>query len=218
MRAKSRMSAVGAVVLLGATAAGWWGMSATSMGSSQPMAASSMPSDRHTMADGTVMSGSSMAPATRASARSSSVSDGHPSPAASMVCGDETARAVQRTFTMKALPHRTATWSDHVFRCTYALPAGKLTLTVADLSTAAPGRAWFDSLRKQLPAPVAITGMANLGFPAYETQRGDVVFFKDDKTLWVDASSVATSQLPPRYTRTGAAYQIASAVIACWSE
>lgn len=219
MRVKSLMSAVGAVVVLGGTAAGWWGMSATSMGSSQPMSSSSsMPSGRHTMPDGTVMDGPSMTSATSASAGPASGQDGQPSSAASMVCGDETAQAVQRTFAMKALPRRTSVWSDPVYRCTYALAAGELTVTVADLSTAEAGRTWFDSLRRRLPTPVTIAGMANFDFPAFETRRGDVVFFKDDKTLWVDASSVATSQLPAHSTRTDAAYQIASAVIACWSD
>ena len=135
-----------------------------------------------------------------------------------MVCGDEIAGAVRRTFNLAVMPHRTATWSDHVYRCSYALPGGELRWTVADFTSADPGRAWFDDLRKRLPAASTITGMSNFGFPAYQSDRGDVVFLKDHKTLWVDASSVPLSALPARYSHTDAAYQIASAVIACWSE
>lgn len=218
MRAKSLVPAVGAAVVIGAMAAGYGGMKAASMGPSQPMASSGMPSGRHTMPDGTVMGDSKTSTAMTTAGGHPSVVDGHPSAAASMVCGAETAEAVRRTFNLPATPHRAALWSGHVYRCNYALPGGDLELTVADLVAPGPGRAWFDTLRAQLPAASTITGMSNFGFPAYETDRGDVVFLKDDKTLWVNASGVPTSDLPAHYTRTEAAYQIASAVIGCWSE
>ena len=211
------MGALGAAVAV-SVMAGCGGMDRTSMGPSQPMAASAMPSGRHTMPDGTVMGGSDMPGETRTSGGDSPAVEGQPSAVASMICGDEIAGVVQRTLTLKSPPDRTALWSDPIYRCDYVLPGGHLTLTVADLSTAGPGRAWFDTLRKRLPPSSTIKGMSNFGFPAYESASGDVVFLKDDKTLWVDASSVPTSDLPRTYNRAEAAYQVASAVIACWSE
>lgn len=228
MRARAWMSVLGAAVVIGIMTAGCGDMHGSSMEAPQPMTSSGMPtsgmptsgmpSGRHTMPDGTVMGSSKMAPGHEASGGHSSMSDGQPSAAASMVCGDEIAGAVRRTFKLPALPHRTAVWSDQVYRCTYALPGGDLSLSVADLAAAGPGRAWFDKLRNRLPGASTIVGMSNFGFPAYQTDRGDVVFLKDHKTLWVNATSVATTELPAKYTRTDAAYQIASAVIACWSE
>jgi len=135
-----------------------------------------------------------------------------------MICSDDVAGAVQHTFGLKTAPRRTAIWSAPVFRCEYALPGGDLELTVADLDSAGPGRAWFDKLRGRLPSTTALSSMASLGFPAYETGRGDAVFLKDHKTLWVDASRVSMSELPPKLTRTDAAYHVAASVIACWSK
>jgi hypothetical protein len=45
-----------------------------------------------------------------------------------------------------------------------------------------------------------------------------VVFLKDHKTLWVDATRVAASDLPEGTNRQDAAYGVAAAVIACWTE
>jgi hypothetical protein len=60
--------------------------------------------------------------------------------------------------------------------------------------------------------------MAGFGFPSFETPRGDVVFLKDHKTLWVDATRLARSDLPDGATRAHVAYGVAAAVIACWTE
>ena len=60
--------------------------------------------------------------------------------------------------------------------------------------------------------------MANFGFPAFETRRGDVVFIKDHKTLWVDASRLAPERLPADLTPADVAYGVAAAVIGCWTE
>ena len=69
-----------------------------------------------------------------------------------------------------------------------------------------------------LPRPRTIHGLADLGFPAFETAHGDAVFIKDHKTLWVDASRLADSDLPRGRSREDVAYGVAAAVIACWTE
>ncbi|MEO6821546.1 MAG: hypothetical protein ABI468_03435 [Candidatus Nanopelagicales bacterium] len=64
---------------------------------------------------------------------------------------------------------------------------------------------------------MALSGLASLGLPAFETPNGMVAFLKDDKTLQVDASAMTSLIGPQRLTRSGVAYQIATDVLACWN-
>lgn len=169
-------------------------------------------SGTHVMSDGTVMDDSQMP------GMDMSTKQAEPSAAAAMVCGDETAGAVQRSFAVAKRPSGLHSFSDQLYRCSYQLPGGDLRLSVKDLSAAAPGQAYFDQLRQELKPVQPIKGVESFGFPAFETARGDVVFLKDHKTLWVDATRVADSDLRPGTTRAEAAYGVAAAVIACWSE
>ena len=143
-----------------------------------------------------------------------------PSQPAGMICSLEVAQAVQRTFALPSTPKATDHWADHTYTCDYRLPTSTLRLSVKDLDEATAGRAFFDALHRRLPGAHPIRGLQNLGFPALETpgSTGDVVFLKDHKTLWVDARRVAAKDLPPGFSRTGAAYGVAAAVIACWTE
>lgn len=141
-----------------------------------------------------------------------------PSAAAAMICSEETAGAVQRGLALGARPQGLSSFSDQLFRCTYQLPSGELRLSVKDLTSEAPGRAYYEKLEADLAPVQPIRGVASFGFPAFQTAHGDVVFIKDHKTLWVDASRLADSDLPKGSTRTGTAYGVAAAVIACWTE
>lgn len=171
------------------------------------------PSGMMTMPDGTVMSSSQMS-----SMPGMTNSSSGPSSSARMICSDEIVGAVQRNVAISKAPPHHASWADQTYTCTYALPGGTLRLSVKDLTSMSAGRAWFENLRKRLSRPANIQGMANLGFPSFETPSGDVVFLKDGKTLWVDASDVPHSLVPPGSSRTGVAYGVAAAVIACWKE
>lgn len=169
-------------------------------------------SGTHVMSDGSTMKDSQM-----------QGMDMHPNPpmpseAAAMICGDETAQAVQRNFTVTRRPVGVDAFSDQLYRCSYQLPRGELRLSVKDLSAAAPGQAYFNQLERDLAPVSPIRGVESFGFPAFETSRGDVVFIKDHKTLWVDASRVGKADLRPGATRTEAAYGVAAALIACWTE
>jgi hypothetical protein len=143
-----------------------------------------------------------------------------PSQPAGMICSLEIAQAVQRTFALRKVPTATDSWADSTYTCDYQLPTSVLRLSVKDLDEATAGRAYFDALGRKLPGAHSIRGLQNLGFPALETpgSTGAVAFLKDHKTLWVDASRVAARDLPPGFNRTGAAYGVAAAVIACWTE
>ncbi len=178
----------------------------------------------HQMSDGTVMSGSSMSESTASPDDDMSVRDavgsgsGAPSESASMVCGDEIRDAVTRIFALSSAPRGLHSWSGHTYRCSYQLGGGDLRMSVKDLDTAGPGRAYYDALKRRLPGATDIAGLANYGFPAFETPQGDVAFLKDHKTLWVDATRLARSDLPDATSRQDAAYAVAAAVIACWTE
>lgn len=192
---------------------------------------SSSPGGTHVMSDGRTMSDSAMqgmhgmhgmhgsgsGTPTRTGTGKGGAGTG-PSKAAAMVCSDEIRSAVAHTLQLGVAPRGLHSWSHQRFRCSYLLASGELRLSVEDLSTAAPGRAYFDALRGRLPHPSDLHGVEALGFPSFETQRGDVVFLKDHKTLWVDASRLSASGLPTGMSRTEVAYGVAAAVIACWSE
>lgn len=143
-----------------------------------------------------------------------------PSSPASMICTDEIKDAVTRTFALSSPPASTDSWakSDRLYSCYYQLPGGRLTLSVQDAQDAATGRRHFDVLRSSLPDATPLRGLESFGFPAFATTTGKVAFLKDGKTLLVDASALPDESLPAGYTPGEAAYSVASAVIACWTE
>jgi hypothetical protein len=143
-----------------------------------------------------------------------------PSAPAAMICGAEIRDAVRRAFTMSGDPVGTSSWDreGRVFSCSWRVPGGRLAMSVQDATEVRAGRAHFAALRKELPGARSITGMQALGFPAFDTKSGNVVFLKDGKTLRVDATSLSEDALPQGFTRRETAYSVAAAVIGCWTE
>jgi hypothetical protein len=143
-----------------------------------------------------------------------------PSKAAAMICSDEIRSVLQRTFDLARRPTPTRSWSadNLTLACTYRLPGGTLRMTVQDAPDQRTGRPYFQRLRGGLSGVTPIRGVQALGFPAFETRSGSVVFLKDGKTLRVDASRLDRSGLPAGFTRAETAYGVAAAVIACWTE
>lgn len=166
----------------------------------------------HRMSDGSTMSDADMKD------MGHDTSGAQPSKSASMICGAEIRDAVKRTFGLRTSPSSSKDWSNRLFSCDYQVPGGQLRLSVKDLSSAQPGRAYFTGLRSRLGPVTTIVGVQSFGFPAFETADGNVVFIKDHKTLRVDASGLPARALPDGYTRAETAYSVASAVIGCWSE
>jgi hypothetical protein len=179
------------------------------------------------MSDGMVMSGSSMSGSPSSDPTTSDQSDhmssdhgqgaAAPSATAKLVCGAEIRAAVRRNLDVSRTPVGLHAWHHRLFSCTYRF-GGELRLSVKDLGRAAPGKAYYDRLRSRLHGATEIRGLENFGFPAFETPQGDVVFLKDHKTLWVDATKLAGSDLPPDTSRQDIAYGVAAAVIGCWTE
>ena len=78
-------------------------------------------------------------------------------------------------------------------------------------------RIYSTQLRQRLSPTQPLQGAVNLGLPAYESSTGNVVFLKDDKTLQVDATAMASHIGPNAESRTTFAYQMATDVLGCWS-
>lgn len=143
-----------------------------------------------------------------------------PSKAAAMICSDEIQTVVQQTFDLARRPTPIRVWSANGLRlaCSYRLPGGTVRMTVQDAPDERTGRPSFKRLRAKLPGATRIRGVQNLGFPAYETSNGSVIFLKDGKTLRADASDLDRDGLPAGFSKDEAAYAVAAAVIACWTE
>ena len=143
-----------------------------------------------------------------------------PSRPAAMICSAETRDAVRRTFGLSSPPTSAHTWNERqrLYSCVYDVRGGRLTLSVKDAADVTAGRGYFGRLRSRLTGVQAIRGVQALGFPSYQSTTGQVVFLKDGKTLDVDAGRLPGSALPKGFSRAEAAYGVASAVIACWTE
>lgn len=141
-----------------------------------------------------------------------------PSAAAAMICSKETADAVRRTFALPTDAPAEDRWRPPTYTCDYTLPHGALRLSVRDLRAGPAATAWFHRVQRHAAGAHRITGLQSLGLPAFEARGGRVGFLKDGRILLVDASAVPDPDLPPGFSRTGVAYGVAAAVIACWSE
>ena len=160
-------------------------------------------SPEHTMADGTVMSGASMTHA--------------PSPAAKMICADETRKNVATMLGTSGRIPTTDSFLAQRYTCTYRLPQGPLVLSVDDVHGMAAAERALALQRARLGATTPIAGLASLGLPGYESGAGAVVFRKDDKVLVIDARGLPPAVGSSHLTRADLAYQIATDVLACWS-
>lgn len=141
-----------------------------------------------------------------------------PSATAAMVCSTEISDSVMSALALAQRPTTKDTWSAHLYTCTYTLPSGDVVFSVKDSSNVHAGMAYFKHLQGGLDAKVGvhpIKGLAGLGLPSFESKNGHVVFIKDGKTLHVDASNVSGAS---GQRRTKIAYQLATDVVACWSE
>lgn len=141
-----------------------------------------------------------------------------PSETARMICGPEIQAAVRRTLQRDSTPRPTHTWKGRVFTCTYPVGSRSVVMSVDDARKDSAGAAYFAKLRQSLPGARRIRGLESFGFPAVQTADGQVAFLKDGRTLFVDVSDLDPRALPSGLSREQAAYGIAAAVIACWTE
>lgn len=141
-----------------------------------------------------------------------------PSQSARMVCGPETAGDISTALALGSPTPGTASWADHLYTCTYHLPAGTLILAVKELPDIAAAHQYFAAAQAKQGPTQPIVGLASLGLPGFETSAGTVMFLKDDKTVQVDAAGLPAQIGSFRVSRSDFAYQIATDVLGCWTE
>lgn len=144
--------------------------------------------------------------------------DTGPSDAAAMVCGQQTKDNISAILDLNAAPHTVTNWADKVFTCTYHLAEGPLVISVKESADPTSARNYFDALKSEVGDSTPIKGLANLGFPAYQTDDGSVVFLKDNMTLHVNATDLPPAVGPDSIAPTSFAYQTATTILACWKE
>ena len=139
-----------------------------------------------------------------------------PLPATRMGCSAETQRNIAKILGLAHPVSPEARWENSTYTCTYRTASGTLVLSVHQSPTDQAARAYFDAEERGASGAAPVRGLANLGLPAYETTDGRVSFVKDAMTLLVDARRVTP---PPSgtATRTSVAFEIATAVLACWN-
>ena len=142
---------------------------------------------------------------------------GGPSAEALMVCSKEIQDKVVTILALASTPGTTTSWADKLFTCTYALPGGSLVLTVKEAADTDAARAYFEDRQRSTAGAAPIEGLANLGFPSFQTPAS-AVFVKDNFVLTVDAAALPSTLGPHQVTRAAFAYQVATTVLACWSE
>jgi hypothetical protein len=155
---------------------------------------------------------------TQAAAKAAVNIAGGPSEASGMICNDETKGDIAQILALTSAPSTDTAWADSTYTCTYRLDGGPLVISVKESPDAAAARKHFDALQKKLPGAEPIKGLANLGFPAYQTPDGSVVFLKDNSTLHVDGSRLPAALGPDGVTPAAFSYQVATTILACWTE
>lgn len=142
---------------------------------------------------------------------------GGPSAAALMVCSNEIQEKVVTILALASAPDATMSWADRLFTCTYALPGGSLVLSVKEAADQASAHASFEDQQRSTAEAAPIEGLANLGLQSFQTPNS-AAFAKDNFVLTVDATALPETLGPHQVTRAAFAYQLATTVLACWSE
>ncbi|MBT2585610.1 hypothetical protein [Arthrobacter sp. ISL-95] len=141
-----------------------------------------------------------------------------PSEASLMVCGDQPMERLTSILKLDTKPHTINDWADSTFTCTYHLDQGALKISVKEAKDKAAALTHFNVEKALAKDAKPIEGLANLGFPAYETAAGSAVFQKDSFVLHVDASGLPATVGPENITRNALAYQLSTTILACWIE
>ena len=135
-----------------------------------------------------------------------------------MVCGDQPKDRLTSILDLEQDPHTVDSWADSTFTCIYHLDEGALEISVKEAPDEAKALTYFDAMQALAKDAAPIEGLANLGFPAYETADGSAVFQKDSFVLQVDASGLPETLGPDGITRNALAYQLSTTILACWVE
>lgn len=135
-----------------------------------------------------------------------------------MVCGEQPMDRLTTILDLKEDPHTINDWAYETFTCTYHLDEGALKISVQETADNASALTLFNAKQALDEDATPIEGLANLGFPAYETNDGSAVFQKDAFILNVDATDLPATLGPENITRNALAYQLSTTILACWIE
>lgn len=127
-----------------------------------------------------------------------------------MIRGDQPMDRLTSILDLKENPHTDNTWADSTFTCTYHLDEGALKISVKETTDQATALSYFDDMQALAKDAKPIEGLANLGFPAYETADGSAVFQNDSFVLHVDATDLPPTLGPESITRNALAYQLST--------
>ena len=212
MTTRQRAIGLGALaLLLTGCAAGDGPGAAAAAGTSMP-AGRTMPGT--SMPPGRTMPGTSMPPGHTMPGTSMPSAGRQPSAAALMICSDDLRDQVRTVLRLSAPAPARSTWQDPLYTCTYTLPMGTMVVSVRESASKPAAREHLRALRTRLGATEALLG---LGEQAYATRTGIALVVKDAMTLQVDTTRLPPVFGPERQRRTDLAYEIASAVLGCWT-
>jgi hypothetical protein len=137
-----------------------------------------------------------------------------PTAAQAMICGSQIKKAVQQILSLPATPTPTSSFADDKFSCSYALPMGRLRLSVKRSSSDATALTYLTSRATTISAHETLLGLTE---HAYGSSTGTVLVLKDNETLEVDATALPAIIGDEQQKRTDLAYEIATNVLGCWT-
>lgn len=136
-----------------------------------------------------------------------------PSATALMVCGEDIRNKVRQALALASPPVTSNSFADGRYSCTYRLPPGPLVLSVQQSASPAAANRFFATERARLGGDT----LPGLGEAAFGTGSGTVLVVKDSETLTVNATGLPVVFGGQRQQRNDLAYEIASAVLGCWT-
>lgn len=136
-----------------------------------------------------------------------------PPAAAQMICDTEIQGEIADALALAAVPVPQPHWADHVFTCDYALPMGRLVMSVTVTPSDAAARTALAAMRTGLPNAAEEPG---LGQQAYSNDSGTVVAVKDNMVLRVDPTGLPDDLGTVHEHRIDFARVIAAGVFNCW--
>lgn len=142
---------------------------------------------------------------------------GTPPAAAAMVCSQEAKDNVTKILALPSVPKTTQAWNGTTLSCSYALPEGNFDMSVQVFPAPQGATTGAKALAESLDA-TPIEGLSNLGLPGWQSGVGSVVFAKDNMVLHVDATKMSATVGAHRVPRADFAYQMATTILACWTE
>jgi hypothetical protein len=151
---------------------------------------------------------------TTAGATAQATTTAGPSAAVKMVCATETRTNIAKALGLKTAPKPSATWADSTYTCVYALPMGRLVLSVKHSPTPQAARAYLDSTAQRLGATTSLSGPAKT---ALASSDGTVLLLKDSDVLQVNATLLPAVVGTQHLKRNDFAALMASDILACWT-